>query len=303
MRTISILVLLCAVTLTACLIDTRTPASAETLSESCGNGILDPDEECDHGAQNSDSSACLSSCRLATCGDGYINPAYEQCDDGNRNTEECEYGLMSCTVCDADCQEAPGEVAFCGDGLISPQEVCDDGNLTCGTCNSECQDLAWPAATGRIRAPIGSQFDPNRTETFTLNDGFHEVTFEFELEEEENPIRAPQAPTMKLNGSNVVIMVHEDWGTQQVADAIAESINDSSLLITAESDGAGVWLTHSLPGQLGYKEILEDVATSYFWTYGMDGEPGYDCAYGESCSSDEDCETDWCMSGVCWVGG
>ena len=56
--------------------------------EQCGDGIIQPGEECDDGNRRSDDE-CIY-CRNAYCGDGYvmtnpINPALapEQCDDGN----------------------------------------------------------------------------------------------------------------------------------------------------------------------------------------------------------------------------
>jgi cysteine-rich repeat protein len=57
--------------------------SKTCVIESCGNGILDPMEECDLEAQNSDTGACLASCKLAKCGDGKTRTGVEQCDDGN----------------------------------------------------------------------------------------------------------------------------------------------------------------------------------------------------------------------------
>jgi len=50
----------------------------------CGDGQLDPGEECDDGfANNAEDEACLSSCVLATCGDGRVQKGKEECDDGN----------------------------------------------------------------------------------------------------------------------------------------------------------------------------------------------------------------------------
>ena len=50
----------------------------------CGDGNVDPGEECDKGAANSDTGACKSDCTLAACGDGYKGPG-EGCDDGNNS--------------------------------------------------------------------------------------------------------------------------------------------------------------------------------------------------------------------------
>ncbi|MEJ2112058.1 MAG: hypothetical protein P8Z37_19550, partial [Acidobacteriota bacterium] len=55
----------------------------------CGDGHLDPGEECDDG---SDSSYCDFDCTIRFCGDGYTNTtAGEQCDDGNTdNGDGCD---------------------------------------------------------------------------------------------------------------------------------------------------------------------------------------------------------------------
>ena len=47
----------------------------------CGNGELDPGEECDSAGET---ASCDEDCTLALCGDGYLNSAAgEECDDGN----------------------------------------------------------------------------------------------------------------------------------------------------------------------------------------------------------------------------
>jgi cysteine-rich repeat protein len=48
-------------------------------SRACGNGVLDPGEECDDGNVDPN-DGCTSSCTL--CGNGIVTPP-EQCDDGN----------------------------------------------------------------------------------------------------------------------------------------------------------------------------------------------------------------------------
>lgn len=54
----------------------------------CGNGKVDPGEECDDGPQNSDTApnACRTTCTQPVCGDRVIDdrePYSEDCDDGN----------------------------------------------------------------------------------------------------------------------------------------------------------------------------------------------------------------------------
>src|SRR5438105_2880201 len=46
----------------------------------CGDGILDPGEQCDDG--NFDSSDGCVGCAFAFCGDGVVEAGLEQCDDG-----------------------------------------------------------------------------------------------------------------------------------------------------------------------------------------------------------------------------
>src|SRR5687767_7999032 len=45
----------------------------------CGDGTRDPGEECDDGNDKND-DGCLTSCRWATCGDGFVRAAVEECD-------------------------------------------------------------------------------------------------------------------------------------------------------------------------------------------------------------------------------
>jgi len=109
----------------------------------CGDGILDPGEECDDGNLE-DGDGCSATCMLPMCGDGVVDPG-EECDDGNTdNNDECR---NDCT--------AP----FCGDGIVDPGEECDDGNLDDGDgCSSTCQVEA-----------IGCRFTGGLNSTFADN--------------------------------------------------------------------------------------------------------------------------------------
>jgi cysteine-rich repeat protein len=86
----------------------------------CGNGVVDPGEDCDELA----SGCCMVSCQFAasgqTCGD-----------DGDQHTlDRCD-GAGTCTH----------PVNPCGNGVVEPPaESCDDGNYLFGDCcDPQCQ--------------------------------------------------------------------------------------------------------------------------------------------------------------------
>ena len=148
----------------------------------CGNGILDADEACDHGASgdvfptNADSCekvigtgshgtlACSENCQTiisancseAThCGDGILNDD-EACDHGASgdvfptNADSCEKiigkGSVGILGCSDDCQTIISsncsQMAYCGDGELNPNEACDgdlfaDNKTACSQWNAQ----------------------------------------------------------------------------------------------------------------------------------------------------------------------
>ncbi len=91
----------------------------------CGDGVVDGGEACDDGNQV-DVDHCLSSCVVATCGDGQVEAGVEACDDGNQ-------------VDDDACTNSCGS-ASCGDGIVQNGEACDAGaqNSNTGACTLAC---------------------------------------------------------------------------------------------------------------------------------------------------------------------
>ena len=85
-----------------------------------------PSAECSY----CDATTCQTVTINWQCGDGTLQTDIgEECDDGNNDTETCDYGETSCTVCRADCTEAAGATSYCGDGTQDTDngEACDDG--------------------------------------------------------------------------------------------------------------------------------------------------------------------------------
>ncbi|MCA9690274.1 MAG: DUF4215 domain-containing protein [Nannocystaceae bacterium] len=71
-----------------------TSASSDTgtVEPYCGDGNVDPGEECDDANTHSD-DVCVA-CNLAYCGDGHTFTGVEECDDANDDSED---------GCDLDC--------------------------------------------------------------------------------------------------------------------------------------------------------------------------------------------------------
>ncbi|MFY1828879.1 DUF4215 domain-containing protein [Myxococcus fulvus] len=98
----------------------------------CGNGTMDPGEQCDDGVNAGGYGQCGPDCVLGPyCGDGATQSSGgEQCDDG---INDGGYGQ-----CAAGCVFGPR----CGDGIVqlAAGEQCDDGNLRSQDgCSAYCQ--------------------------------------------------------------------------------------------------------------------------------------------------------------------
>ena len=171
-----------AVALAACLAACSSGSNPVTFSD-CGNGVIDPGEQCDDGANNCDTCACLSTCVKATCGDAFIWKGVEQCDTINlANIPRCgefctcaDLGFAGTTLsCAPDCSfdtsqcgptftptatptttPTPPPTATptatapmqCGDGLLENGETCD-------TCPADCMPAPCAATTPEITITV-----------------------------------------------------------------------------------------------------------------------------------------------------
>jgi cysteine-rich repeat protein len=123
----------------------------------CGNARVDPGEDCDNGAANSDTlpGACRTTCRRPRCGDGVVDPG-EQCDDGNTNDGDgCSNACIPvqdalCTPCTSDTQ--------CG----RPQDRCLtlDGGRACGVACTSDGDCPEEFRCGPVAGVVGNQCIP-----------------------------------------------------------------------------------------------------------------------------------------------
>jgi cysteine-rich repeat protein len=125
-----------------------TPEGEATCAALCGNGTIDPGEECDDG-NAVDGDGCQSTCTLGVvqkCGNG-VKEGSEACDDGNE---------VDGDGCESNCSLT---VPVCGNGVKEGDEACDDGNRTGGDgCENDCTPTPG-AACGNAVVEAGEACD------------------------------------------------------------------------------------------------------------------------------------------------
>lgn len=116
--------------------------ASEVAGQTCGNGVVDPGEQCDLGSRNGGPpgypdttwACCTAMCQFAasgtpcegvgtcnatgmcSCGNGVVDPG-EACDDGPANR-------TGGTCCAEDCQLLPSGTACTDDGDLCTEDVC-----------------------------------------------------------------------------------------------------------------------------------------------------------------------------------
>ena len=105
----------------------------------CGDGLLDPGEECDHGSENSDelADACRTTCEFAHCGDG-VSDEGEQCDDGDPfGGDGCD---GHCVIENGSLEAEPNDTA--ASGQVGADQEVFHGSLT--DFDSDCYRFKVP---------------------------------------------------------------------------------------------------------------------------------------------------------------
>ena len=153
----------------------QSASTTVTCAARCGDGVIEPGEQCDPPQTGGDGFQCGPNCQLLTCGNGVIDPG-EQCDPPQAHvcsltcqnvSPVCGDGIIEQgEQCDPpDVPLIPGlsgqcgpncEVVTCGNGVIEPGEQCDPPES--GFCSSTCQSLSPVCGDGIVEA--GEQCDP-----------------------------------------------------------------------------------------------------------------------------------------------
>jgi hypothetical protein len=129
----------------------------------CGNGMVEPPEECDIGPGNTMGASCTDECTDNDCGDGYVGYGescdppgrgcgrdciFESCGDGDLDPgEECDWAMTP--MCSMTCM-LPG----CGDGIIDAAlgEQCEGMNLGGASC------LTFGYVLGELQCDLNCHF-------------------------------------------------------------------------------------------------------------------------------------------------
>ncbi len=113
-----------------------------TITETCGDTIVQVGEECDDG-DNISGDGCSSDCHIELseeCGNASVEGA-EECDDGNDNGQD---------GCENDCTFTPA--GTCGNNKKEWDELCDDGNkINNDYCSNDCIPVQPPVCNGAIQ--------------------------------------------------------------------------------------------------------------------------------------------------------
>ena len=260
-----------------CFLDT----SKCTPKPLCGNGLIDPGEDCDGnnlGPVNSQCKQysnlftggtlkCSSNCKIdtngcfgasGTCGDGIINIG-EACDSTNFGsiTDCTNYGSFSggTLSCSAKCQLDTSLCTpkpLCGNGLIDPGEDCDGSNF--GIINSSCVSYSRFFTSGALSCNSNCKLD-----TFGCQE-------------------APKC------GNNIIDPGETCDGNLNFTDTNCKSYSPNFI--------DGNIFCNSCQIKTSSCKTNESSATVTCRSRG-------DCGFDEACTDNSDCESGFCLNNKC----
>lgn len=253
---------------------------ADCTLPSCGDGVLDLWEACDAGAENSDTpdAACRTVCALPRCGDAIADPSLgEVCDDGN---------LVDGDGCSPDCQSDER----CGNGVVDPGEDCDDGGaLSNDGCASDCV----------LEHPQWRLYDPQTAPTFDVSMPLLLAT---DHARGQVVVYDPEGTTWRLDGAGWhVVEGHgplPSWGT-----AIAPDVARGDLVVFGGSHGGSfsneTWLWNGASWRQVHPPVSPPARNQHAMTW--DAGRGVVVLFGGFTGPDEPAQDVWEWDGATWT--
>jgi cysteine-rich repeat protein len=130
----------------------RTTTTTVPIPATCGNGTIDPGEECDD-MNVRDDDGCTRHCLI--CGNGVVTGLAETCDDGN---------FVGGDGCSASCT-----TEACGNFVTDVGETCDDGNFdNFDGCPNNCKEEACAPIAGSVRGATVNWASPVSVGSLTV---------------------------------------------------------------------------------------------------------------------------------------
>ncbi len=103
----------------------------------CGDGTLDPGEDCDDGNTTDDGNGCSTICtRVGSCGDGTVQSLFEVCDGEACCDASCAMAAPPSTICRASAFDCDAEEVCDGTGFDCPADVAALDGATCDDCTA-----------------------------------------------------------------------------------------------------------------------------------------------------------------------
>jgi formylglycine-generating enzyme required for sulfatase activity len=222
---------------------------------------------------------------FGSCGNGAVETG-ETCDDGNTVTEQCSYGNLSCTVCNASCQSVAGATAYCGDGLLDASEVCDEGSTNgVGSCSVACVCAAGYHLEGGVcTVDVRSCALNNGSATETWNGSAYGTctltTCDSGYHPAGNACDADVVTCSKVNAATAT----QTWTGDDYGACVATACDAGFDLV----GGACVTPSNSDGVKNGTETDVD-----------CGGASGFKCQYSRICSLAADCASNACSSGLC----
>ncbi|MBO4710841.1 DUF1566 domain-containing protein [bacterium] len=170
----------------------------------CGNGIQDPEEECDNGSDNGQTA--------------------------------CAYGETSCTLCTTECKEIQGTTAYCGDGIVQSNETCDKAETGAGigsNCSDDCQKRYSKAICTGLRTCLNGSGTVQEMPVFTRA--------QIAEEQDINTLECPK-PGTDLYGQDVQYAIRKSCVPQDFERLPMDENNDISYPQVQDNNTGLTWL-------------------------------------------------------------